>query len=118
VVAPYLCGGTASLVYLRAESMDFECRGDSLEAAGDAAECIRWFRELLIAESESALKRLHLDPFKAPRREHDCESYCPRCHSQYLSGDARSCSVCADVQLVRFDCRAPEAEGGKSSVHA
>jgi hypothetical protein len=117
VIAPHLCGGTASLAYLRAESMDFECSGDSLEAAGDAAECIRWFRELLLAESEAALKRLHLDPFKAPLREDDCESYCPRCHSQYLSGNTRSCSVCADVQLVRFDCL-PEAEGGKSSVHA
>jgi hypothetical protein len=118
VIAPYLCGGTASLAYLRAESMDFARSGDSLEAADDAADCIRWFRELLMAESEKALKRLHLDPFKAPLREDACESYCPRCHSQYLSRDARSCSVCADVQLVRFDCRAPDVEGGKSSVHA
>lgn len=118
VVAPCLCGGTASLAYLRAESMDFECSGDSLEAAGDAAECIRWFRELLMAESEAALKRLHLDPFKAPLRDDDCESYCPRCHSQYLPGDARSCSVCPDVQLVRFEGLARDAGAGKSSVHA
>jgi hypothetical protein len=118
VVAPHLCGGMASLAYLRAESMDFECSGDPPAAAGDAAECIRWFRELLMAESEAALKRLHLDPFQAPLREDDCVSYCPRCHSQYLPGDARSCSVCPDVHLVRFEDLAPDAEKGKSSLHA
>jgi hypothetical protein len=118
VVAPYLCGGAASLAYLRAESMDFDRGGDQPEAAGDAAECIQWFRELLITESESALKRLHLEPFQAPLREDGCESYCPRCHSQYLSADPQSCSVCPDVQLVRFHGLASSAEGDKSSFGA
>jgi len=102
VVAPHLCG-SASWTYLRAELMDFQCAEDGLNLAGDAARCVQWFRELLALESNAALKRLAIDPFRPPLREDERGSYCPRCHGQYLSTDARSCSACPDVQLVRFD---------------
>ena len=102
VVAPHFCG-PASWAYLRAELMDFQCAGDQSDLAGDAAQCVQWFRELLALESDAALKRLAIDPFRPPVREDERGSYCPRCHAQYLSTDARSCSACADVQLVRFD---------------
>lgn len=103
VIAPHLCGGTASLKYLRAELMDFERDGDQPDTTGDVARCVQWFRELLAEESEAALRRLGIDAFAPPAREDDCESYCPRCHGQYLLADARCCSACPEVQLVRFD---------------
>lgn len=106
VVAPRVCG-SASRTYLRAELMDFERAGEESDLAGDAAQCVQWFREVLAVESDAALKRLAIDAFKPPVREDDCGSYCPRCHTQYLSTDARSCSACPEVQLVRFDSVAP-----------
>jgi hypothetical protein len=103
VVAPRLCGGPASLKYLRAELMDFERDEDQPDVTDDVTRCVQWFREVLAAASGAALKRLEIEAFAPPVREDDCESYCPRCHGQYLSTDARSCSGCPDVQLVRFD---------------
>lgn len=87
------------LAYLR--DLHFPIK-DGLE--GPAKDVVDWYRAELLKQTTAYVKTqsdLRLDSVMAPPVfEADCQSYCPRCGSQFTT-EAGDCSGCDGVHLVR-----------------
>ena len=88
-----------ALAYLR--DLHFPIK-DGLE--GPAKQVVDWYRAELLKQSTEYIKTqkdLRLDaPLAPPVFETGCQSYCPRCWSQFTT-TAGDCSVCDGVSLLR-----------------
>ena len=87
------------LAYLR--DLHFPIK-DALE--GPAKKAVDWYRAKLLKHATEYIKTqngLRLDAMMAPPVfETGCQSYCPRCRSQFTM-NASDCSVCDGVRLLR-----------------
>ena len=71
---------------------------------GPATEVVDWYRAELLMQATAYARTqndLNLDSMTAPPVfETGCQSYCPRCRSQFTT-ETGECSVCDGVRLVR-----------------
>lgn len=63
-----------------------------------------WFRNKLLKQLNSLLRRLEIDPLELLRPAEplsDSRSYCPRCHNQFVL-DVGACPDCDGLPLAAY----------------
>jgi len=75
-------------------------------------------RQTLLRTMENFLRRNKLDPDElcgAPKREETCQSFCPRCLTQFTTIDGQ-CADCGGVPLVALKTVSKEVPAGKTAA--
>jgi len=104
VVLPLVCGRDGGLPLLRRRAFDRAHHVDdqSARAANTATECRRWFAACVAHEESAVLTRMDMSVDEGPEPVDGALAYCPRCHAQFRSASATTCTECIAVTLVAF----------------
>jgi len=113
VVLPLVCGRDGGLPLLRRRWFDTARLHDASVAstAGSAADqCRQWFAACVAHEETAVLARMGISVDEGPEPVDGALAYCPRCHAQFRSASATTCTECIAVTLVAFHA-SPAAAG-------